>query len=83
MLHPNEARPDPAKGMLQPSTDASRRFVMLGGGAFLALALAGCSATNGASSAASTVERRCVVMGPSGSRGRRMIRVPCEAEAAQ
>ena len=87
MLHHNDARPDPAAGMLPPSTDASRRFVMLGGGAFLALALAGCSATNGASSSAasteSTVERRCVVMGPSGSRGKRMIRVPCEAEAAQ
>lgn len=85
MLDSGDARLDPAAGV-PPPADASRRRIVLGATAFLALALAGCSGTggaNGANGANGKVERRCVVMGPSGSRGKRMIHVPCDTEGAQ
>jgi hypothetical protein len=54
---------------------------MIGAAAFLGLALAGCGSTT--TNESSGDHRRCVEMGRSGSRGMRMVSVPCDGEAAQ
>jgi hypothetical protein len=62
--------------------DRSRRLFALGGVAALTLALAGCS-TNGAARTSAQDERRCTELRPSGSRAKRIVRVPCDSPDAE